>query len=221
MRSSYGFLHHFPAMNGMCAASQKLIILMKSIKISPSILAADFGQLNNEIALIEAHRDELHLDVMDGQFVPNITIGPVVLSALKTELPFDVHLMIVNPEEHITAFAAAGASNISFHIEATQRARDVIDAIRRNNCSVGIAINPDTPVSDILDYIADVDRILVMSVYPGFAGQKFIDDVLVKVRELRLLTKKDIQIDGGINVANIKKAIDSGANIIVAASAIF
>jgi len=198
-------------MIAMCGGSRKL-----TIKIAPSILAADFGKLQQEIDSIEKG-DELHIDVMDGHFVPAITMGPVVLKSIKTKLPLDVHLMVMNPERHLFS----GAKNTTFHIEATAKPLDVIAAIRKTGCSVGLAINPETPIEKIMMLVPDVDRILVMSVHPGAAGQQFIPAVLKKVMFLRKMTNKDIEIDGGITKDNVKDAVNAGANIIVAASAIF
>ncbi|HLC20212.1 MAG TPA: ribulose-phosphate 3-epimerase [Candidatus Nanoarchaeia archaeon] len=201
----------------MSGGLQKLTI----IKIAPSILAADFGRLQQEIDVIEKHSDELHIDVMDGHFVPAITMGPVILQSLKTTLPIDVHLMVFNPEKYVEAFARAGAKNISFHVEATQKPGEVIATIRKTGCTAGIAINPETPIEKVMMLVPDVDRIVVMSVRPGAAGQLFIPSVLSKVMFLRKMTTKDIVIDGGITADNVKKAVDAGANIIVAANAIF
>ena len=201
----------------MCGGYGKLT----TVKIAPSILAADFGRLREEVQEIEPHSDELHIDVMDGHFVPAITMGPVVVASLKTKLPVDVHLMVMNPERQVDAFARAGARHISFHVEATQRPNDVIRLIRQAGCTAGIAINPETPVEKIMMLVGDVDRILVMSVHPGATGQQFIPSVLNKVMFLRRMTPKDIEIDGGITADNVKKAVDAGATVIVAASAIF
>lgn len=194
---------------------------MTAIKIAPSILAADFGRLQDEVNEIEPYSDELHIDVMDGQFVPAITMGPMIVKSLKTKLPIDVHLMVMNPERQVRAFADAGAKNISFHIEATRKPDEVVSLIKKAGCSVGIAINPETPVDKIVSLVSEVDRILVMSVHPGAVGQLFIPAVLNKVKFLRKMTTKDIEIDGGITFSNVKQAVDAGATIIVAASAIF
>ena len=202
---------------------------MTSIKISPSILSADFSKLGNEIQDLEkAGADLIHIDVMDGHFVPNITIGPGVIKKLRkyTSLPFDVHLMISPVNNFIKNFANAGADIITIHPEATNDLIDSIKKIRSYNKKVGIALNPETSVDKILPVLNLIDLVLVMSVHPGFGGQKFIEATLDKVRMLRKeIDKKkltiQIEIDGGINFENSKKARKAGVDILVSGTTIF
>jgi len=195
---------------------------MKKIKIAPSILAADFGKINEELKEVEPYSDLIHVDVMDGHFVPNITMGPVIVKNLKTNLPIDCHLMIENPEKYVEEFVKAGATSITFHAEAVKDPISLIKKIKKLGCKAAVAINPDKSLNIIKDILDDVDMVLVMSVFPGFAGQKFIPKVLENITKLRELKPNlDIQIDGGLNKDNIRSAVDAGANIIVAASAIF
>ena len=192
------------------------------IKIAPSILSADFGKLNAEIASVEKYVDLLHVDVMDGHFVPNITIGPPVVKCIKTKLPLDCHLMIQNPELYIEDFVKAGAASITVHQEACTHLNRVIQLIKSFGVKAAVSINPATPIEMIEEVIDDVDMVLVMSVNPGFGGQKFIENAIGKIAALRELKPKlDIEVDGGINAETAKLCIEAGANILVAGSYIF
>ena len=202
---------------------------MKKIQISPSILSADFSQLGNEIKRLEEDgADLIHVDVMDGHFVPNITIGPPVIKTLRnyTKLPFDVHLMISPVHKYIKNFADAGSDIITIHPEATENLIESIQLIRQLKKKVGVSLNPNTDINVIEKNLADVDLILVMSVYPGFGGQKFILDALNKIKKLDQIRKDrnlsfDIEVDGGINFSNSKQVIEAGANILVSGTTIF
>ena len=202
---------------------------MASIKISPSILSADFSKLGSEIQNLEkAKADLIHIDVMDGHFVPNITIGPEVISKLRrcSSLPFDVHLMISPVHNFIKNFAEAGADIITIHPEATDNLVNSIEKIKSLNKKAGVSLNPETPISKVLPILSSIDLVLVMSVNPGFGGQKFIESTLKKVKLLRkeIDTKKlavQIEIDGGINFENSKIAKKAGVDILVSGSTIF
>jgi len=195
------------------------------VKIAPSILSADFGRLNEEIKQIEPYADLLHIDVMDGHFVPNITIGPVVVKHIKTKLIKDVHLMISEPVKYASEFAKY-CDMISFHAELFENnvegLKRAINEIKKTGVKLGLVLNPDKPLSIILPVMDMTDYILIMSVYAGFGGQKFIPEVLDKIRELRNNNyKKDIEIDGGITPDTAKLAREAGATILVAGSTIF
>ena len=202
---------------------------MKKIQISPSILSADFSQLKNEIKKLEqAGADMIHVDVMDGHFVPNLTIGPPVIKSLRghTNLPFDVHLMISPVHKYIKDYADAGANIITIHPEATNDLKESIKHIRDLGKKVGVSLNPETPLEIIENFLQDIDLVLIMSVHPGFGGQKFMPEVLEKVKKLRniIIEKKlklDIEIDGGIDFDNNKMVIEAGANILVSGTTIF
>ncbi|MGE5328021.1 MAG: ribulose-phosphate 3-epimerase [Deltaproteobacteria bacterium] len=196
---------------------------MKEIKIAPSILSANFAELGDEVKKVEdAGADMLHIDVMDGHFVPNITIGiPVVASIKKiTGLPLDVHLMIENPERYIEAFAKAGADIITFHIEAAKHAHRLVQQIKGLGLKAGVSLNPATHISSIEHIRDDIDMILVMTVNPGFGGQEFIEAMLPKISSLSG-GKAEIQVDGGIGAQNISKVVSAGAKVIVAGTSVF
>jgi ribulose-phosphate 3-epimerase len=202
---------------------------IKDIKIAPSILSADFSKLGEEVALAtESGADMIHVDIMDGRFVPNITFGSEMVTAIRrwTNLPLDIHMMVAEPEKQIPLFIDAGADIISVHFEACTHLHRIIEMIKLNNVSVGIALNPGTPINNISDVIEELDQIVIMSVNPGFPGQSFIPKTLSKIENLRkqitkLGIKTDIEVDGGINTTSIKSAVTAGANILVAGSAVY
>ena len=202
---------------------------MKNIQISPSILSADFSQLGTEIKrLEEGGADMIHVDVMDGHFVPNLTIGPPVIKALRNHcsLKFDVHLMISPVHKYIEAYADAGADIITIHPEATENLAVSIKTIKELNKKVGVSLNPKSKVELITEFLDQIDLVLIMSVNPGFGGQKFMPEVVDKIKQLKKIQQEknltfDIEIDGGINFENCKIAIDAGANILVSGTTIF
>tara|TARA_B100002051_G_scaffold242278_1_gene247385 strand:- start:4131 stop:4790 length:660 start_codon:yes stop_codon:yes gene_type:complete len=202
---------------------------MKKIQISPSILSADFSQLGNEIKKLElGGADMIHVDVMDGHFVPNLTIGPPVIKALRkyTNLPFDVHLMISPVHKYIKDYAEAGADIITIHPEATENLLESINFIKKFNKKVGVSLNPNSKIKLVLDHLDKINLILVMSVFPGFGGQKFMPEVLKKIEELNKIRNEkkldyDIEVDGGINFSNSKLVKEAGANILVSGTTIF
>ena len=202
---------------------------MNQIKISPSILSADFTRLAEQVREAEeAGVDYIHVDVMDGHFVPNITIGPMIVKALRpvTKLPLDVHLMIENPEYYIEDFSRAGADIITVHQEATPHLHSTIQQIHNLGLRAGVSINPSTSVSTLDEIICEVDLVLVMSVNPGFGGQSYIHSCTSKIRKVRTMLENcgssaDLEVDGGVNVDTVKEVIGAGANAFVAGSAIF
>ncbi|RAK23326.1 ribulose-phosphate 3-epimerase [Anoxybacillus vitaminiphilus] len=199
------------------------------IKIAPSILSANFAKLAEEIADVEkGGADYIHVDVMDGHFVPNITIGPLVVEAIRpiTKLPLDVHLMIENPDQYIPVFAKAGADYLSVHVEACPHLHRTIHLIKEHGVKAGVVLNPHTPVAMIEHIIADVDLVLLMTVNPGFGGQKFIHSVLPKIGRVAQMVKErglkvEIEVDGGVNEDTAKLCVEAGANVLVAGSAIY
>ena len=202
---------------------------MKKIQISPSILSADFSQLGNEIKKLEqGGADLIHVDVMDGHFVPNLTIGPPVIKNLRkyTKLPFDVHLMISPVHKYIENYAVAGADIITIHPEATENLKESISLIKKFGKKVGVSLNPKTEIKTLIDEIDNIDLVLVMSVNPGFGGQEFMPEVLDKIKELKKIKDKnqyhfDIEVDGGINFSNSKIVLEAGADILVSGTTVF
>lgn len=199
------------------------------IKIAPSILSANFATLGEDIKDVElGGADYIHVDVMDGHFVPNITIGPLVVDAIRpiTKLPLDVHLMIENPDQYIPEFAKAGADIITVHVEACRHLHRTIQLIKEQGIKAGVVLNPSTPVDTIKHIIADIDMVLLMTVNPGFGGQAFISSVVPKIKEVREMANElnlelDIEVDGGINEETAKICIEAGANVLVAGSFIY
>jgi ribulose-phosphate 3-epimerase len=202
---------------------------MPRVKLAPSLLSADFADIANQIRIVEAAgADALHLDSMDCRFVPNFTWGPKIVGDLRklTTLTFDCHLMIVEPEKYVDAFRAAGADVITFHYEATPHAHRLLQHLRAIGARAGIGINPQTPASMLVDLIEECDQILVMSVNPGFGGQAFIERALVKLREVRALIDArnpdcDLEVDGGIGLENIERAVEAGATMLIAGSSVY
>jgi len=199
------------------------------VKIAPSVLASDFSKLGAEAKRAEeAGADLLHLDVMDGHFVPNLTIGPDVVRAIRrsTSLPMNVHLMIESPDKFFRSFSEAGADSIVFHVEAAEDVSRSIKSLRELGVGCGLSLNPDTPVEEVLGYLGDIDLLLVMSVHPGFGGQKFIPESLQRMKLVREEARTtnptlDIAVDGGINENTAKMVLASGANVLVARTALF
>lgn len=198
------------------------------IKIAPSLLAADFSRLGEEIAAIEHDADLLHLDIMDGHFVPNITFGMPVIESIRkgSELPFDCHIMTTNPSEYLEELRASGADLITMHIEALPDPTQAIERARKLEVGIGLVISPHTPFSALEPWVEECDMVLIMSVHPGFGGQSFIPDVLGKVEEARKWVDShglatDVQIDGGINPENASTVVSAGANVLVAGSSVF
>lgn len=199
------------------------------IKIAPSILSADFSKLGEEIKDVEkGGADYIHVDVMDGHFVPNITIGPLIVEAIRpiTSLPLDVHLMIQNPDNYIPTFAKAGADIITVHVEACPHLHRTIQLIKSHGIKAGVVLNPHTPVSMIEHVLEDIDMVLLMTVNPGFGGQKFIHSVLPKIKQVAEMVKErnlevEIEVDGGVNPETARLCVEAGANVLVAGSAVY
>ncbi|HIP49546.1 MAG TPA: ribulose-phosphate 3-epimerase [Lutibacter sp.] len=203
---------------------------MKTKKIAPSLLSANFSNIEKDIKMLEeAGADLLHLDVMDGHFVPNITFGPFIVKAIKnvSTIPLDVHLMIENPGDYVAAFCDAGADYLTVHVEATPHLHRVLQQIKAKGVKAGVSLNPHTPLSSIEEVLGDLDMILIMAVNPGFGGQSFIENTIDKLKRLKQMLKKhnvehiEVNVDGGIKLANIKKVSDAGCDIFVSGSGIF
>jgi ribulose-phosphate 3-epimerase len=202
---------------------------MKPVLIAPSIIAADFSYLRGELARVDqANADMLHVDIMDGHFVPNITFGPDIVKTMRkhTKLPFDVHLMISRPRHYITKFVEAGAANITIHVECEDKIHTALEEIIYYSKGAGLAVKPKTPLSAVQDHLGMIDRLLIMTVEPGFGGQKFMEDMMPKVEEAVRLRKEggykfDIEVDGGLDHFTIWKAVRAGAEVIVAGTAVF
>jgi ribulose-phosphate 3-epimerase len=202
---------------------------MQKIYLAPSLLAADFTRLGEQVAeAVQAGADWFHIDVMDGRFVPNITMGPLIVEAVRrvTDVPLDVHLMIVEPERYIQAFAAAGATTISVHLEASPNLHRTLQQIREAGCRVGVAINPHSSAVLLHEVLSMLDVVNVMTVNPGFGGQAFLAEMMPKIARLRAMagdrkSHLDIEVDGGINVATIPAAVEAGANVLVIGTGIF
>jgi len=203
--------------------------MARPILIAPSILSADFARLADEVAAVEqAGADLLHIDVMDGHFVPNLTVGPPIVKALKdvTKLPLDVHLMMTNADAFIPEFATAGANYLTVHVEACPHLHRTIQSIKERGVKAGVTLNPATPIHSLQDILADVDLVLIMSVNPGFGGQQFIDSCLTKVRTARQMlddigSRALLEVDGGVKPDNVARVLEAGADVLVAGSAIF
>ena len=198
------------------------------VSVAPSMLGADFGKMREAAELVAPHSSYLHMDVMDGHFVPNLTIGPPVIKNLRkyTKLPFDVHLMISPVHEYIENYANAGADIITIHPEATKKLKESINLIKKFGKKVGVSLNPKTQIETLIDEIDNIDLVLVMSVNPGFGGQKFMPEVLDKIKKLKKIKDKnkyhfDIEVDGGINFSNSKIVLEAGADILVSGTTVF
>ena len=202
---------------------------MKRIKIAPSILSADFARLGHQVSEAEAAgADYIHVDVMDGHFVPNITVGPLIVKAVRgvTKLPLDVHLMIEKPDSYLEAFCAAGADILTVHVETCPHLHRTVQRIKELGCRAGVTLNPSTPVGDLEEILAYVDLVLVMTVNPGFGGQSFIESILSKVERVRAMLDQrnslaDLEVDGGIDPQTAPSVVGAGADVLVAGSAVF